>query len=136
MTQNTNMHLPEQLHRMAITALLAPLSTPLLALDVDQPDWTETKEEWGQVLFCQRIYKMPEVLPRLYSFDIEHCERAGQLMTDVVSKYTKQEQVQLKNQAERHAVALSHNTSEPYHSVAACRTYCRELAEIQDKRND
>ena len=130
------MHLSERLHRAAITVLLASFPTPMLALDVDQLNWTETREKWGQVLFCQLIYKMPEVKSRLYSFDTEHCDKAGQLMADVVSKYPEQEQVQLKNQAEQHAAALTYNTSEPYHSVAACRSYCRELAEIQDKRND
>jgi len=94
------------------------------------------RTNWGQVLFCQGIYKMPGVRTRLYDFDIEHCNRAGRLVTQVVAKYPKQEREQLKSQAERHAVRLSHNTSEPYHSVPACRAYCRELAEIQDKRND
>ena len=130
------MHLPELLQRMAVTALLVLPCGPLAALDVDQLNWVETREEWGQVLFCQRIYKMAEVKPRLYSFDIEHCDKAAQLMTDVVAKYAGHERVLLKNQAEQHALALSYNTSEPYHSVAACRAYCRDLAEIKDQRND
>ena len=53
------------------TTLLVLFSTPLAAKDVDQLDWTGIREEWGQVIFCQRIYKMAEVKPRLYSFDIE-----------------------------------------------------------------
>jgi hypothetical protein len=130
------MHLPELLQSMAATALLVLPCAPLAALDVDQLNWIETREEWGQVLFCQRIYKMAEVKPRLYSFDIEHCDKAAQLMTDVVAKYAGHERVLLKNQAEQHALALSYNTSEPYHSVAACRAYCRDLAEIKDQRND
>ncbi len=130
------MYPPAPHRRMIITALLVLCSTPLAALDVDQLNWTETREKWGQVLFCQLIYKMPEVKPRLYSFDIEHCDKAGQLMTDTVTKYSKQDQVQLKNQAERHAVALTYNTPEPYKSVPACREYCQQLAEIQDKRDD
>ena len=79
---------------------------------------------------------MPEVQSRLYSFDVEQCDSAGQLVLDVVAKYSKQQQLQLKNQAEQHAVALSYNTSEPYHSVKACRDYCGKLADIQDKHND
>ena len=35
-----------------------------------------------------------------------------------------------------HAALLSLNTSEPYHSVAACRAYCRELAEVRDTNNE
>jgi hypothetical protein len=132
----TIMHLATLPLRLFFTVLLVSFSTSIIALDIDQLGKTETMEKWGQVLFCQRIYKMPEVKPRLYDFDIEHCEKAGQLITDVVSKYSKQEQEQLKYRAERHAIALSYNTSEPYHSVAACRAYCRELAEIQDKHND
>jgi len=130
------MPIADLLNRTTIAVLLATLSTPLAALDVDQLNWTETKAKWGQVLFCQRIYKMPEVQSRLYSFDVEQCDSAGQLMTGVVAKYSKQQQVHLKTQAEQHAVALGRNTREPYHSVAACREYCRELADIQDKRHD
>ena len=120
----------------ATAAFLILFTTPLAAQDVDQLDWTGTREKWGQVIFCQRIYKMPEVQPRLYSFDVEQCNSAGQLMLDVVAKYSESQQVQLKNQAEQHAVALSYNTQEPYHSVAACREFCRELAETQDKRDE
>ena len=121
---------------MIFTTLLILVSVPATARDLDQLDWTETKDKWGQLIFCQRIYKMPEVNPRLYSFDFEQCDKAGQLVTDIVAKYSKQEQVQLRNQAEQHAIKLSYNTSEPYHSVVACREYCRELAEKQDTRND
>jgi hypothetical protein len=116
--------------------LLVLFSTSLAALDIDQLNRTQTMEKWGQVIFCQRTYKMPEVRSRLYDFDVEHCDKAGLLMTELVAKYPKQEQEQLKHQAERHAVALSRNTSEPYHSVPACRAYCRELTEIREQRND
>lgn len=121
---------------MPIPALLVLFASPLLAQDEDQLSRTEFKDKWGQVIFCQRIYKMPEVKPRLYSFDVEQCDKAGQLALAIVARYSKEEQAQLKNQAERHAFLLSQNTSEPYHSVAACREYCKELAEIQDKRSD
>jgi len=124
-----------QLRQMFIL-LLVSFSTTSTAGDINQLGRTETMETWGQVLFCQGIYKMPEVRSRLYDFDIEHCNQAGQLVTQVLAKYPKQEQEQLRSQAERHAVRLSRNTSEPYHSVPACRAYCRELAESRDKRND
>ena len=130
------MSFPKLKYSLIFTMLLASFSTPLLALDIDQLNWTETMEEWGQVLFCQRIYKIPSVQSRLYSFDVEHCEKAGQLMLNAAARYPAQEQVQLKNQAERHAARLSKNTAEPYHSVPACRTYCRELADTVDKRNE
>jgi len=130
------MHLAMFQPRLLSTMLLVLFSTSLVAQDIDQLNKTETMEKWGQVLFCQRTYKMPEVGSRLYDFDVEHCDKAGLLMLEVVAKYTKQEQEQLKDRAERHAVALSRNTSEPYHSVPACRAYCRELAEIRDKRYD
>ena len=116
--------------------LLILFSTPLAAVDLDQLSKTDIKEKWGQVLFCQTIYKMPEVKPRLYDFDIEHCNKAGQLMTDLITRYSTPEQRQLRYESERHAAALSRNTSEPYHSVAACREYCREVARIQDERNE
>ena len=130
------MHLAMFQFRLLFTMLLVSFSASLAALDIDQLNKTETIKKWGQVLLCQRIYKMPEVGSRLYDFDVEHCDKAGLLMSEVVAKYPKQEQEQLKYQAERHAAALSRNTSEPYHSVPACRTYCRELTEIRDKRND
>lgn len=122
--------------RLVFSLLLILSSTPLAAVDLDQLSKTDIKEKWGQVIFCQTIYKMPEVKPRLYDFDIEHCNKAGQLMTDVVSRYSTPEQQQLRYEAERHAAALSRNTSEPYHSVVACREYCREVARIQDERNE
>lgn len=121
---------------MLITTLLVLFSAPLAAQDAQSLDWTTAKDKWGQLILCQRIYKMPEVKTRLYSFDIEQCDKAGKLVIDVISKYSKQEQAQLKNQAERHAFMLSRNTSEPYQSVPACREYCGKLAEIQDKRSD
>ena len=127
---------PKLKHSLIITLLLTIFSTPLQALDIDKLNWTETMEEWGQVLFCQRIYKIPSVQSRLYSFDVEHCDKAGQLMLNAATRYPAQEQIQLKNQAERHAARLSGKTAEPYHSVPACRTYCRDLAETLDKRNE
>jgi len=132
----TIMHLATYQLRLLFTILLVAFTTPLAALDINQLDKTETIKKWGQVIFCQRIYKMPEVGTRLYDFDVEHCEKAGLLMSELTAKYPKQEQEQLIYQAERHSVALSRNTSEPYHSVPACRTYCRELTEIRNKRND
>jgi hypothetical protein len=121
---------------LIICALLIFPPSPLLALDIDQLSWDETREEWGQVMFCQRIYKLPGVTSRLYDFDVEHCDKAGQLMLNAAAKYSQQDQVQLKNQAERHAFSLSRNTTEPYHSVPACRSYCRELADKLDKQNE
>ena len=108
----------------------------LIAQDDAQADWTRLKEQWGQVLFCQAIYKMPEVKTRLYSFDIEQCNTAGQLMVDAVAGYTEQARVQMKAEAEQHAYLLSRNTSEPYHSVVGCREYCRELSENKELQDD
>ena len=130
------MQLPQVLRLLICTLLPVSFSAPSLALDIEQLSWDKTYEEWGQVLFCQRIYKLPEVTPRLYSFDVEHCDKAGRLMLGVAAKYSKQDQLQLKNQAERHAFLLSGNTTEPYHSVPACRAYCRELADTLDQRNE
>jgi len=122
--------------RVLCITLLVLLPVPLVAQDGSQLNWTETKDQWGQVLFCQAIYKMPEVKPRLYDFDIEQCDKAGQLMLDEIGKYPKQGQVQIRTQAEQHAFLLSRNTSEPYHSVAACREFCLELVENQDLNSD
>jgi hypothetical protein len=131
-----NMYIRKLKRRLSIASLLVFLCAPVAAQDVDLRSWTKTKEQWGQVLFCQRIYKLAEVKSRLYSFDIEHCDKAGQLIADKVTKYSEQAKMELKTQSEQHATLLSLNTSEPYHSVTACRAYCSELAEIQDKRND
>lgn len=127
--------------RIIFCLLFALLSTSLVfgaepKVDVDQLSSTEIYQKWGQVLFCERIYKMPEVRSRLYDFDVEHCEQATKLVADVISKYSQQDQEQLKILAERHAGLLSRNTSEPYKSVPACREYCRKVAEVQEERND
>jgi hypothetical protein len=114
----------------------ALLSCPVMAGDTDELSWTETKDKWGQLLFCQRIYKLPEVQTRLYSFDYERCDKASKLVSDVIARYSETEQKQLKIEAEKHAYRLSLNTSEPYHSVGACRDYCGKLADIEAQRND
>ena len=119
-------------NRLSIMLLLLPLSAPVCARDIDQLDWTGIKEHWGQTLLCQRIYSLPEVKPRLYDFDIEQCEQATLAIAEAVGRYSETEQVELKNQAERHAVLLSRNASEPYNAVPACRLFCRDLAENQD----
>jgi hypothetical protein len=130
-----------------ISGLLLILATTTLAaadepratipqVDVEQLSATETYQKWGQVLFCQRTYTLPEVRSRLYDFDVKHCDQAALLAADVISKYSEQDQQQLKIRAERHAKALSYNTSEPYHAVGACREYCRKLAEFREQRND
>ncbi len=130
------MYLPKLRFRMFCTMLLLLFPVPLLAQDDAQLNWIETKDQWGQVLFCQAIYKMPEVKTRLYGFDVEQCDKAGQLMMDVTARYSKQDQEQMKTQAEQHAYLLSRNTSEPYHSVVACREYCRELIENQGSNRE
>lgn len=114
---------------LIITVIQLFISSPLYAQDMDPPEWTKTREQWGQLLFCQRIYTLPEVKARLYSFDVEQCNQARELMEDPISNYSKQDQSLLKNQAEQHAYRLSHNTSEPYHSVSACREFCKELVD-------
>jgi hypothetical protein len=114
--------------------VLAP--QPLTAQDSNQAEWIKTKDQWGQVLFCQAIYKMPEVQTRLYDFDVEKCDEAGQIMTSAVAGYSTKDQQLLKSEAERHAYRLSHNTTQPYHSVAGCREYCREMVENQGPIND
>ena len=124
--------------KLATSALIAADETrdTIPQVDVEQLSATETFQKWGQILFCQRIYSLPEVRPRLYDFDVEHCDQAALLAADVISKYSEQDQQYLKQRAERHAKALSFNTSEPYHSVGACREYCRKLAEFRAQRND
>ena len=121
---------------LTIVATLVLLSFPSTGVAADQSEWIETRESWGRVIFCQRIYKMPEVRVRLYDFDIEQCDKAGQLMDSKAAAFSDRQQAELKSQAERHASLLSRNTSDPYQSVVACREYCSELAETQDRRND
>jgi hypothetical protein len=130
------MYLAKLRFLMLCTTLLVLFPVPLVAQDDAQLNWVETKDQWGQVLFCQAIYKMPEVKTRLYSFDVEQCNKAGQLMLDVTASYSKQDQEQMKTQAEQHAWLLSRNTSEPYHSVVACREYCSELIANQDSNRE
>lgn len=107
----------------------------LTAAEPAQLSRIELKDKWGQVLFCQKIYQMTEVKPRLYDFDTEQCDAAEQLVQDFISKYPRSDRQALKIDAEEHARALSHNSSEPYHSVPACREYCSKLASIWDKKN-
>ena len=65
------MYLAKLQSGVVFTALLVLFSTPLTASDIDQLNKIETKDKWGQLIFCQRIYKMPEVKSRLYNFDFE-----------------------------------------------------------------
>ena len=128
-------------NRFTFCFLLTLFSTSLAfgvepEVDVDQLSSTEIYQKWGQVLFCERIYKMPEVRSRLYDFDVEHCVQATKLVADVISKYSQQDQAQLNVLADRHAALLSRNTTEPYKSVPACREYCRKVAEFREERND
>ena len=130
------MFLPRLPIRITIVSMLALSSLPLTGLATNQSDWVVNRESWGRVLFCQHIYKMPEVRARLYDFDIEQCDKAGQVMANKAAAYSIQQQTELKSQAERHAKLLSRNTSDPYQSVVACREYCRDLAATQDQRDD
>ena len=124
------MYLSGLRHQIFCIIPLTLFTASLTAQDDGSPDWTRTKDEWGQVMFCQRIYKMPEVKPRLYGFDIEQCDKAEKLVMEVVSEFSNQDQ------AEQHAYRLSYNTSEPYLSVVGCREYCRQLAETKDSHNE
>lgn len=120
----------------AVLFFMMLLSNPLVAQDPDALSAVETKDKWGQLIFCQKIYKMPEVKSRLYDFDVEQCDKASQLVADVISKYSKKDQETLKNHAEQHAYKLSYNTTEPYLAVGACRDYCSKLANIKDQRDE
>lgn len=117
-----------------IVVMLCFFASPLHAMDIGQLSQTDLKDKWGQLLFCQFIYTMQEVKPRLYEFDTEQCDAGTELVTDLVSKYSPEDKQALKNQAEEHARALALNVSEPYHSVPACREYCGKLSAIQHER--
>ena len=130
------MYLPNLRFQVLFLLFLLLIATPLAAADNDQANWVETKDKLGQVMFCQIIYKMPEVQTRLYEFDVQQCEKASQVMTNVIASYSKQDQVQLKTMAEQHAYRLSRFTSEPYQSVTACREFCQELTQTGGKRHD
>ena len=122
--------------KVMIAATTILVSTHIYAQDFKPLSTTEISEKWGRVILCQRIYTLAEVKPRLYDFDIEQCDSASQFMTEITAKYPATEQAMLKTQAERHAEALSYNSSEPYHSVPACRQYCGKLAKLRDQRSD
>lgn len=132
----TSMYLPDLRFQVLFCVLVFLFATPLAARDIEQNNWVETKDKWGQVLFCQIIYTMPEVKSRLYDFDVRQCEKASKMMTDVIATYSKQDQVQLKALAEQHAYRLSRFTSEPYQSVPACRELCREMTATGDPSSE
>lgn len=134
--RNTSMYSPSLCFHMLSLILMLLFTTPLTAQNSDQARWIEAKDQWGQVLFCQTIYKMPEVQTRLYDFDVKRCDEASQLMTNAISVFSKQDQVQLKALAEQHAYRLSRFTSEPYQSVPACREFCQEVIDTGGQRND
>jgi hypothetical protein len=119
---------------LVVTLFFSSFTQPLAAVDVSQLSATEFKEKWGQVIFCQTIYKMPEVKPRLYDFDLEQCSAAGQLALQVLDQYPPGDQTALRFQAEKHARAISLNTNEPYQAVPACRDYCRKLSELLNEQ--
>jgi hypothetical protein len=58
-------------------ALLLVLLSMSLAAQVDgQSGLTATRNQLGQVFFCQLVYNKPEVKTRLYGFNIEQCDQA------------------------------------------------------------
>ena len=114
--------------------LLLMAASPLTSLADNDNDPNLLMEKWGQLMLCQRIYQMPEVRTRLYDFDLERCNSAEQAIIRWASRYNTQDQTAIKLGAERHARSLSYNTSEPYHSVPACREYCNELAGVRDEQ--
>lgn len=130
------MHSPSLRFQMLFLLVMFLFTAPLAAQDNDQARWIEAKDKWGQVLFCQTIYKMPEVQTRLYDFDVKQCDEAAQLMTNAITVFSKQDQIQLKALAEQHAYRLSRFTSEPYQSVPACREFCQEVTETGGQRHD
>jgi hypothetical protein len=130
------MYSPSLRFQMLSLLLILLFTTPLTAQDNDQARWIEAKDKWGQVLFCQTIYKMPEVQTRLYDFDVQRCNEASQLMTNAITVFSKQDQVQLKALAEQHAYRLSRFTSEPYQSVPACREFCQEVIDTGGQGHD
>ena len=117
-----------------VSLFLSLLSQPLSAVDIEQLSVTEFKQKWGQVIFCQTIYKMPEVKPRLYDFDLEQCNDAGQLALQVLNQYPADRRAALRLKAENHARAISLNTNEPYQAVPACREYCQKLSEFLNEQ--
>jgi len=134
--RKTSMYLPNLRFQVLFLLLLFLIATPLAAEDSDQANWVETKDKLGQVMFCQIIYKMPEVQTRLYDFDVKQCDKAALVMTNEIATYSKQDQVQLKALAEQHAYRLSRFTSEPYQSVSACRELCQELTQTGGQHHD
>jgi hypothetical protein len=127
-----NMQFKSSLVATLIAAIL--FSQPVGAVDPNNLSDTEFKDRWGQVIYCQTIYKMPEVKSRLYEFDFEQCNVAGQLALELLNRYPSEAQAGLRFQAEKHATAISYNTSEPYQAVPACREYCRKLSEYVANR--
>ena len=130
------MYSPSLRFQMLSLLLMFQFTAPLAAQDNDQARWIEAKDKWGQVLFCQTIYKMPEVQTRLYDFDVKQCDEAAQVMNNAMNVFSKQDQVQLKAMAEQHAYRLSRFTSEPYQSVPACREFCQEVTETGGQAHD
>ena len=128
------MKIPDLFRGNVFSLFLLLAVSPSNSLADKENDSSLLMEKWGQLMLCQRIYQMPEVRTRLYDFDLDRCNGAEQAIIRWASRYNTQEQSAIRLQAERHARSLSYNTSEPYHSVPACREYCTELAEAHDER--
>lgn len=125
----------EVLYRGKISLIFLILSVSPITTGADDLTTADgLAKQWGQLMLCQRIYRMPEVTSRLYDFDLERCNSAEMVIMDIASRYVVREQKIIKLHAERHARSLSYNTSEPYHSVPACREYCKALAQARDTR--
>lgn len=130
------MYLRELRFRTLLSLFLVMASASLPAQDQGQPEWLRIRDQLAQVMFCQLIYKMPDVKPRLYDFDIEQCDLAAQSMADIIARYPERDQAELRAQSKQHAYHLVHNAADPYLSVAACRVYCLDVTKDQDTLHD
>ncbi len=95
---------------------------------------TELVDTWGSVLYCQGIYKEPDVRGRIYAGDLQACDKSDRLLRWLAeANYSQSERKMLEQGTSRRAAAIRYNTRSVQDAVTACRQLCRGLSGLYDK---
>lgn len=95
----------------------------------------EIQDVWSSVFYCQEIYQEPEVKDRIYTGDLESCEKSDQLMRWLVSRrYSAKDRQLLEQNARSKSRAIRYNTRSVQEAITACRQQCRQYSSIFDQR--
>jgi hypothetical protein len=96
----------------------------------EEPQMTELqlRENWGRVMYCERIYRHTNNQRRVYEFDVKQCEKANELMQQQANLYGENKALALKDIANQRAIEIEYSTVDVTAVINACRESCRKLS--------